>query len=164
MQDFSLDYFKKLQFVCQKSRRWSSFKVKVNYICYFNWYISPIILTERKIQLVWQKFTKNSWLLPPSFHMFSKWSVVKTSTEFNNSKSLPPHKKMVPRSTVLPLTRESQLNTQLALLQFAGWNGFVWKWLCIISILYWTVFPKWQMKSCSMNRNYVLLVFISSLS
>ena len=88
MQNSSLDYFKKLQFVCQKSRCWSSFKVKVNYICYFNWYISPIILTERKIQLVWQKFTKNSWLLPPSFHMFSKRSVVKISTEFNNSKSL----------------------------------------------------------------------------
>ena len=68
------------------------------------------------------------------------------------------------RSTVLPLKGESQLNTPLALLQFAGWNGFVKKWLCIISILYWTVFPKWQMKSCSMNQNYLLLIFISSLS
>lgn len=65
--------------------------------------------SERKIQLVWQNFTKKFWLLPLSFYMSSKWYIVRTSIEFNGSKSLPPPKKNNSWSAIFPLNIESQM-------------------------------------------------------
>ena len=45
-------------------------------------------------------------------------------------KVYPPQKKNNSRWTIFLLNIESQLNTPLALVQFAGWNAFVGECLC----------------------------------